>query len=102
MDRNSFTSLVSSVLRRQTSHAGAPVSLFILKSNQKVRDYAGSVKNARVLRRDRTTVVFEDGRVITSDVEAASRHLNALGWSTRKLQIVASFPRRPSGRRSFG
>jgi len=70
---------------------GGPVSLIILASGSKVQQYARATKGT-VVRRDAKTVVFLDGRVITSDVEAAGRHLNALGWGGRQIKVMASFP----------
>jgi hypothetical protein len=91
-----------------TAHAGkvcevpsssGPVSLIILASGSKVHAYARTLKGT-VARRDAETVIFHDGRVITADIEAANRHLNDLGWASRSIKVVASFPApraRPSG-----
>jgi hypothetical protein len=68
-----------------------PVALIILASGSKVHAYARTLKGAVALR-DAETVIFGDGRVITADVEAAGRHLNALGWGARRVDVVASFP----------
>jgi Tfp pilus assembly protein FimV len=79
--------------------AQAAVSILVVASRQRVREFAASVRDARVVRRDADTVLFEDGRVVTSDVGALGPHLNALGWGHRKIAIVGSFasrrPRRP-------
>ena len=78
-----------------------PVSLIILSSGAKVLEYARAQKGTVALA-DQKTVIFQDGRVITADVEAAGRHLNTLGWGGRGINVVASFaaPRaRPRGRR---
>ena len=92
-----------------TAHAGkvcevpsgsGPVSLIILASGPKVQAYARTLKGT-VARRDAETVIFHDGRVITADIEAAGRHLNALGWGARGIDVVASFPA-PRARRSGG
>jgi hypothetical protein len=83
-----------------TAHAGpvcevptssGPVALIILASGSKVHAYARTLKGT-VARRDAETVIFHDGRVITADIESASRHLNALGWGARSINVVASFP----------
>ena len=83
-----------------TAHAGqvcevpsgsGPVALIILASGPKVHAYARALKGT-VARKDAETVIFHDGRVITADVEAAGRHLNALGWGARRVDVVASFP----------
>ena len=83
--------------------ATGPVSIIILQSSHKVHELAASTaRGASVVARDANTVVFSDGRVITSDVAAATGHLNRLGWGTRHIDVVASFPPRravPRGRR---
>jgi hypothetical protein len=77
--------------------ARGPVSLIILQSGQSVHELAASVgRGARVLAKDAATIVFDDGRVITADVEGASAHLNRLGWGSRSIQVVASFPSAPA------
>ena len=71
--------------------SSGPVSLIILASGSKVHTYAGTLKGT-VVRKDAKTVIFLDGRVITADVAAAGRHLNAMGWGARSINVVASFP----------
>jgi len=80
------------------------VSLMILKDGSKVHSLAKSLaRGVPLAARDPQTVVFRDGRVITSDVESAGRVLNALGWSARPIRVVATFgktrarPRRARG-----
>jgi hypothetical protein len=72
--------------------ASGPVSILILDSPRRVDEFAGSVQGVRVVAREAGTVIFEDGRVVTADADAASRQLNALGWGKRSIQIVAGFP----------
>ena len=77
-----------------------PVSLIVLASGPKVHAYART-QQGTVARRDAETVIFHDGRVITADIAAAGRHLDALGWGSRDIRVVASFPpakARPRGR----
>jgi len=82
--------------------SAGPVALVVLASESKVQSYARTLQGT-VIRRDAKTVVFLDGRVVTSDIEAAGRHLNALGWGSRPIDVVASFaaprarPRRSRG-----
>jgi len=82
--------------------SSGPVALVILASGAKVHQYAKTLEGS-VVRQDAETVIFHDGRVITADVEAAGRHLNALGWGGRRVDVVASFaaprarPRRSRG-----
>jgi hypothetical protein len=78
------------------------VMLLILPTKKKVHDYAATLNHIPVVARDTTTVVFQDGRVVTADVGSAGEHLNNLGWASLELQVVASFGIRPRRRRSFG
>jgi hypothetical protein len=71
-----------------------PVSILILDSARKVDEFAASVKDARAVVREPGTVVFEDGRVVTASADAATEHLNALGWGDRPIQVVAALPLR--------
>jgi hypothetical protein len=70
--------------------ARSGVSLVVLTSPARVAEFAASLPEVPILRRGPATVVFADGRVVTSDVEAAVEHLNALGWGHRNIEIVAS------------
>ena len=73
--------------------SSGPVSLMILTSAKKVQDYArATAKGVPVVAHDATTVVFQDGRVITADVEGATRYLNQLGWGARSIQVVRTLP----------
>ena len=80
-----------------------PVSLIILTSGRKVHELAASVKDARIVAKDANTVVFDDGRVITADVDGAGEHLNQLGWGGRRIDVAVSFPaKRARPRRARG
>jgi hypothetical protein len=74
-----------------------PVSILILASAAKVHEFASAVQGARIVVRENETVIFEDGRVVTASPDSATRHVNALGWGERGVQIVASFPLQPVG-----
>jgi hypothetical protein len=88
----------------ETPPSRGPISIIVLQSGDRVHELAGSVaRGASIVAKDASTVIFDDGRVITADVEAAGRHLNALGWGARRIHFVASFPKRAARpRRSFG
>ena len=85
-----------------SGQSSSAVSLVILSSQKKVQQLAASIKDARVLKRDAKTVIFSDGRVVTSDVTSASRLLNELGWGKRSISVMASFKARSRRPRSFG
>jgi hypothetical protein len=77
-----------------------PVSLILLQSAGAVHELAAALRGT-VITRDATTVVFADGRIISSDVGKVGDHMNALGWSSRSIDMMASFPARrarPRGR----
>ncbi|MDJ0849435.1 MAG: hypothetical protein QNK04_13770 [Myxococcota bacterium] len=76
-----------------------PVSLILVASPQQVRDFAKATRG-RIVRQGPDTVVFADGRIITSNAESATGHLNALGWASRRIEVAASF--RPRARRARG
>jgi hypothetical protein len=78
-----------------------PVSLIVLASGAKVHAYARTLTGT-VARHDAETVIFHDGRVITADIAAAGRHLAALGWGSRDVKVVASFPPAKARPRSRG
>jgi hypothetical protein len=80
---------------------GGPVSLMILQSSQKVRELTQAL-DGTVIRQEAKTVIFQDGRVITADVEAAGRLINELGWANRRIDVVASLPARRARPRSSG
>ena len=66
-----------------------PVKLLILQSGQKVHELARSL-GVQALYVDAKTVILADGRVITADVAAAGEQINALGWSQKRIQVVAT------------
>jgi hypothetical protein len=86
----------------QSGQSGSAVSLVILSSSKKVHELAASIHDAKILKRDAQTVIFSDGRVVTSDVTSASRHLNELGWGKRSINVMASFKTRSRRYRSSG
>lgn len=92
----------ASLAAGEVCNGGGRVALLIVASPAKVREFAASVRDAAVLSADSTTVVFSDGRVVTSDVGRASEHLNQLGWGGRRIDVVASFRRRSRPTRSYG
>jgi hypothetical protein len=85
-----------------TPSAPGAVSLIVLQSASAVHELAKAMRGD-VVTRDATTVVFADGRVISSDVGKVGDHLNALGWSTSHIDMVSSLPaRRARPRRAAG
>lgn len=79
-----------------------PVSLLILESGERVQAFAASVSGPAILKRDAQTVIFDDGRVVTANIDSATVFLNELGWGNLDIQIVASFPRAAARPRRVG
>lgn len=102
--------LLGAALAAASAHAakgcrvmpGGPVSLLILESAERVQRFAAGVSGPEVLKRDDTTVIFDDGRVVTADVDSATLFLNELGWGNLQIQIVASFPKAAARPRAVG
>ena len=79
------------------------VSLIVLQSSSAVHELAGALRGT-IVARDDTTVLFADGRVISSDVGKVGDHLNTLGWAERPIRMVSSLPARrapPRGSSGF-
>lgn len=77
-----------------TGGGPSSVSLILVASPGKVQAFARATRG-QILRKGSDTVVFTDGRVITSNASSATEHLNALGWADRRIEVAASFaPRR--------
>jgi len=67
-----------------------PVLLVLVPSPERVAPAAEGLSRSPALVRSRDTVVFADGRVVTSDLTAASAHLNTLGWAERPIEIAGA------------
>jgi hypothetical protein len=67
-----------------------PVLVVLVDSPQQVRATADGLSQTRPLVREADTVVFADGRAVTSSLASVSAHLNALGWASRKIEIAGA------------
>ena len=87
-----------------------PVLLVLVQSPKDVKRAADGLSTTRVLVNEADTVIYADGRAVTSSLDSVSAHLNKLGWAKRKIEIAGagSMPRAPiadapgSGRRRRG
>jgi hypothetical protein len=70
--------------------ANDPVLLVLVESPQQVASAAEGISRARPLVNEADTVIFGDGRAVTSDLASVSAHLNRLGWAGRKIEIVGA------------
>ena len=60
-----------------------PVLLVLVESKTRVPSAASGLSSTRRLVDTADTVIYADGRAVTSDLAAVSNHLNALGWAER-------------------
>ncbi len=67
-----------------------PVLVVLVASPPRVREAAAGLSKAPVLVSAADTLIFADGRAVTSDLGSVSRHLNALGWATRPIEIAGA------------
>jgi hypothetical protein len=67
-----------------------PVLVVLVESSAKVEPAAAGLSKAPRLVSTADTVIYADGRVVSSDLGAASGHLNALGWASRPIEIAGA------------
>ena len=72
-----------------------PVLLVIVESKARVPGAASGLSSTRRLVETADTVIYADGRAVTSDLAAISGHLNALGWAERPIEIAGAGKRLP-------
>jgi hypothetical protein len=70
----------------------SPVMIVVVDSPERVKSVSALWKGTPTLVEEADTVVFADGRVVTSRVEAAGDHLQSLGWAHRQIEIVGGLP----------
>ena len=70
----------------------SPVMIVVVESPEKVKSAAALWKGTPILVEEAHTVVFADGRIVTSRVEAAGDHVQSLGWARRQIEIVGGLP----------
>lgn len=70
----------------------SPVMIVVVESPRKVKSAAGLWKTTPVVLQDSETVVFADGRIVTSSLDATGGHLQSLGWQHRDIEIVGGLP----------
>ncbi len=67
-----------------------PVLVVLVESSRQVKEKAGGISRTRVLVNEADTVIFADGRAVTSNLASVSQHLNALGWANRRIEIAGA------------
>ena len=72
--------------------AASPVMIIVVESPRKVASASALWKDTPILVQDPETVVFTDGRIVTSSIEATGDRLQSLGWAHRDIEIVSGLP----------
>jgi hypothetical protein len=67
-----------------------PVLVVLVESAPKVAPAAAGLSKSPRLVDTPDTVIYEDGRAVTSNLASVSAHLNALGWASRPIEIAGA------------
>jgi hypothetical protein len=67
-----------------------PVLVVLVASAPKVAPAAAGLSKAPALVSTADTVIYADGRAVTSDLASISQHLNQLGWASRPIEIAGA------------
>jgi hypothetical protein len=70
----------------------SPVMIVVVESPRKVQSASARWKETPVVVQKADTVVFSDGRIVTSQVEETGPLLQSLGWTHRPIEIVGGLP----------
>lgn len=74
----------------------APVFIVLVGSAPQVAAAANGLSPTRVLVNTADTVIYSDGRAVTSNLASVSQHLNALGWASRPIEIAGAGTLQPA------
>ena len=66
--------------------------IVVVESPGRVKSASALWKGTPIVVEKPETVVFADGRIVTSRIEAMGDQLQALGWTHRKIEIVGGLP----------
>jgi hypothetical protein len=80
---------------RMCGPPAGPVLIVIVESKARVPKAAAGLSSTRRLVDTADTVIYADGRAVTSDLASVSAHLNELGWAKREIQIASAGTRLP-------
>lgn len=67
-----------------------PVLVVIVGAPKQVAPAAAGLSSTPKLVDTPDTVIFADGRAVTSNLAAVSTHLNELGWASRPIEIAGA------------
>jgi hypothetical protein len=66
--------------------------IIVVESPRQVKSASAQWKTTPIVVEKPETVVFADGRIVTSRVEAMGDQLQSLGWTHRQIEIVGGLP----------
>lgn len=72
--------------------SSSPVMIVVVESPKQVKSASAQWKTTPIVVQKPETVVFADGRIVTSRVEAMGDQLQSLGWTHRQIEIVGGLP----------
>jgi len=72
--------------------ASSPVIIVVVETPKQVKSASAQWKTTPIVVEKPETVVFADGRIVTSRVEAMGDQLQSLGWTHRQIEIVGGLP----------
>lgn len=67
-----------------------PVAIVLVRSGQAFANAASEHASVGIVYETDDTVIFEDGRVITTHLENVGEHLSLLGWAENSMQILGA------------
>ena len=70
----------------------SPVMIVVVESPRKVQSASALWKATPIVVQKADTVVFSDGRIVTSQIEETGPLLQSLGWTHRQIEIVGGLP----------
>ncbi len=68
-----------------------PVVVLVVEEHQRLKEMRAREPSTEVVSGDANTIVYGDGRILTTSLEGVGAHLEKLGWSDRQIEIEHSF-----------
>jgi hypothetical protein len=79
-----------------------PVTIVPVRTSAVLARSVAERRDARLVYETDDTAIWEDGRVLTMNVEDLGTHLNAVGWASNPMQILGASTRPGSSSSNLG
>ena len=79
-----------------------PVTIIPVRSATAINRATSNRGGVPVVYETEDTAIWEDGRVMTTNMENVGTHLNAVGWSSNPMQIAGTGQRPGGSRKNLG